>query len=138
MNYRQAVEDALKEGALDYKITRDGTETTFVFPLNLKNVKGIDATLILFEGGDIEIYMHLVRVVPANKADAMLKLLNQLNSLFRYICLSMNQENTVWASYDFTLFGEEEDIGTQVLGMIYIMAELVDTCAPKIIACKNS
>ena len=71
--------------------------------------------------------------VPDARQPAMFASLNSLNAQYRYICLSVDQDGDVCASYDFSVPPAAEDVFARVFTTAVLYTHIADQCIPDIL-----
>lgn len=132
-NYAEIVENFFNEDDwnFDAKTMEDG-DIIFTLPMAAKNIPGLNIKLIVAPDGVCKIFNYLAREIPDEKCAEMLEVLNKLNLEYRYIKLTLDKDNYVIASYDFALFGNEEDTVEEVREMLFLVKNIMDKCIPPI------
>ena len=133
-NYAEIVENAFRAKNLSFGAKKDTDDGAIIFslPMSADNAPGINLKLRVSEKGDSKFWCYLASNVPSRKRPAMIYALNKLNGRYRYICLSLDKDGDVHASYDFALFGDEEIVGNHVIAMLFLVADVMDHCIPAI------
>ena len=133
-NYAKIVENIFHSKKLSFDAqtdTNDGA-TIFTLPMQANNAPGITMRLRVGENGDSKFWCYLASNIPSRKRSAVIYAINKLNNRYRYICLSLDKDGDVHASYDFSLFGDEDVIGDHIIEMTFLTAEVMDHCIPAI------
>ena len=132
-NYAEIVENFFREDDwnFDLKTMKDG-DKIFTIPVAAKNIPSLNIKLIVSPDGVCKIFNYLAREIPDEKCAAMLEVLNKLNLEYRYVKLALDKDNYVVASYDFALFGNEEETVEEVKERLFIVKNIMDKCIPPI------
>ena len=135
INYAETVENVFRDKNLSFGAKKDTDDGAIIFslPMSADNAPGINVVkLRVSEKGDSKLWCYLASNVPSRKRLAVIYALNKLNGRYRYICLSLDKDGDVHASYDFALFGDEEAVGDHVMAMLFLVADVMDHCIPTI------
>jgi len=133
IDYREVVEDVLLDKDLKFTKDENGNRTIFALPMTAKNVPVLRVFFDVSESGDCKLRSYLAREVSERKVPAMLKTLNQLNSDYRYITLSIDSDGDVLAAYDFTLFGTDpEALDQNIMTIFLLVCKVMDKCVKPI------
>lgn len=130
--FAEVMTHELKEHNLSFTSKIRGDETVFTLPMSADNAPGINVKLIIDEDGDCKLRSYLASNVPKAKRPAMLSVINDMNAKYRYICLSIDQDGDVCASYDFYVHAGSTSIFAQVISMVFLYTDIADKCIPDI------
>ncbi len=132
-DYPQMLEDIFTKRDLNFRVKQLGEKVVFGLPMSAKNCPGLNVHLSTSAHGDVQIRAYLAENVEDYQRDAIIDVLNTLNSRYRYITLSIDDDGDILATYDFTFFSDDEDVVTrQVLTMLYLISDIMDKCIPPI------
>ena len=115
IDYAHILNEDFKKHNLSYTCKPQGIETIFTLSIPANNAPGMTVKLIVDEDGDCKLRSYLARNVPPAKWPAIYSVLNNLNATYRYICLSVDNNGVICASYDFALFVDAESVFAQRL-----------------------
>lgn len=132
VNYAEVMTKELKEHNLSFTSKVRGDETIYTLPMSADNAPGINVKLIIDEDGDCKLRSYLASNVHKAKQPAMLRVINDLNAKYRYICLSMDKDGDICASYDFSIYADAESVFAQVIAMLFLYTDIADKCIPVI------
>ena len=132
MNYMDAADKALEQMKFHFDKRETSRGPVYEIPMASKNLPGLDLRLRVSEKGDCKLWCYPVKHVPSGKRIAMLEALNTQMDDYRFVTLTLDDDNDVCASYDFALFGEEEAV-RHVRVMINLFSDVVDDCLPGIL-----
>jgi hypothetical protein len=129
-NYASAIEKELEDMPFMFKVRKDEDETRFEVWMPSDRLQVLRVILIIDEDGDVKLRCYLASGVEARILPALREKINELNSRYRFVCLSVDEDDDVCASYDFILFGDEESAVRQAVTTLVIFADITDKCAP--------
>lgn len=132
VNYAEVMAQALKEHNMSFtrKVRED--KSIFTLPMSADNAPGLSVKLIIDEDGDCKLRCYLANNVPKGKKTDIIQVLNDLNAKYRYICLSIDQDGDICASYDFTVHEGPVSIFVQIIAMVFLYTDIADNCIPDI------
>lgn len=132
VNYAEIMAQELKEHNMSFtrKVRED--KSIFTLPMSADNAPGLSVKLIIDEDGDCKLRCYLANNVPNEKKADMLQVLNDLNAKYRYICLSIDKDGDICASYDFTVHEGDVPIFVQIIAMVFLYTDIADDCIPDI------
>lgn len=128
----QIVTQGLEEGDCTFSSRVWGDETIFDLPMAMDNTPGIHVKLVIDQNGDCKLISYPASGVPTHKRRAMLRLVNELNVRFRYICLSLDDDGDVCASYDFPYFEGSNLTFENILDIVCLYVRILDKCMPEL------
>lgn len=132
VNYAEVMAQALKEHNMSFTSKVRGDKIIFTLPMSADNAPGINVKLIIDEDGDCKLRSYLANNISQVKRPAMLQVINDLNAKYRYICLSIDQDGDICASYDFTVHEGSVPIFVQIIAMVFLYTDIADNCIPEI------
>ena len=132
-NFAAIISKSLTENDMSFTSKIRGDDTLFELPMSAKNAPGIDVKLIVGNDGDCRLRTFLIHDIPQSKWPAMLKIINDLNVRFRYVCISLDRDGDICVSYDFPLIQESEDLFDRIMAMVFMFSEIADKCIPNIL-----
>ncbi|MBR4320762.1 MAG: YbjN domain-containing protein [Oscillospiraceae bacterium] len=133
MNYAEKVKRFLNQLDLDFNIHEEDDDTAvFLFPMPAKTGSSFHIRLRIDRKGDSKFWCFLAHGVKEVKKNAMLQTLNTLNDQYRFLRFSLDKDNDICADYDFILFGDGKNAGEQVITLLMLMTEIMDTCTEAI------
>ncbi|MBQ9082308.1 MAG: YbjN domain-containing protein [Clostridia bacterium] len=108
--------------------------TIFTLPVEMDNVSTIHVKLIVDnEDGESCIRYSPAYLVPEKLRPAMFMTLNDCNRCYRYVCLSLNDEGSICADHDFTLYEGAKSLYVQAMCKVFRFADSLDCCLPEIL-----
>jgi len=131
-NYAAAVEKELKEMEINFQADRRETETVYTMMSSADNAPGLNLHVVIGDNGDSKLRCYLVHDVPKARRLNVMEVLNRLNSRYRYLTLSIDEDGDVCAAYDFDLYGTAENGSNEVMAMIALFLRIADKCYPDI------
>ncbi len=132
INYAEVLTQELKEHNFSFTSKVRGDETIFTLPMSADNAPGINVKLIVDEDGDCKLRSYLAGHVPEVKRAAILPVINNLHTKYRYICLSIDRDGDVCAAYDFSVYAGTVSVFEQVIAMVFLYSDIADKCIPDI------
>ncbi len=133
IDYQQVAEDALNENEMTFHVEHKEDHALFTCPMTSDRSPGFNLKLRISDDGGAKIWTYLLSNIKEDKYLPVLKTLNHLNDSYRFIKLSIDKDNDVCAEYDFFLFGDEDLIGKQLMSILFLFSDIVDTCLPDIL-----
>lgn len=104
-----------------------GDELILSLPTTSQNTPELCTELRVGQIGDVGLSCLLAYRVPASKRQSMLQPLNDLNNRFRYITLNIDEAGDVSATYDFMLWGDDEEaLFTQTVSTWLLFADSLE------------
>lgn len=104
-----------------------GDELILSIPTTSQNTPELCIELRVGQIGDVRLSCLLACGVPAHKRQSMLQTLNDLHGRFRYITLNMDEAGDVSVTYDFILWGnDEEALFKQTVSIWLLFADALD------------
>lgn len=132
INYADIIEENFKEIEFNYLRREKEDEVIFMFPMHADNAPGLNVKLIVDTNGDCKFICYVTENVSHNMRRSVAYACNQLNTKYRYIVWSIDEDGDVCATYDFALFGNEEVIAGYVLSILFLCADVTDKGIPTI------
>ena len=134
IEYAKIIERKFNENNFGFTMKELEQSTIFSFPMPAKNAPGINLKIKVGKKyGHVKIFTYISSNIDHSKRQAVLELINALHNRFRYVTFSIEEDDSLCASYEFELFGEDEDvIEKQVIKTIFIVNEIIDLCIPEI------
>ena len=134
IEYAKIIEKKFNENNFGFTKKELEKSTIFSFPMPAKNAPGINLAIKVGKKHDyIKIFTYISNKINDDNRQALLELINSLHNRFRYVVFSIDEDNSLCASYEFALFGEDENIiEKQVITTIVLVSEVVDACIPEI------
>lgn len=133
VDYPEIVERKFLETGWKFNTKKMDGRTIFSIPMSAKNCPGLHIKLDVADDGDAKIRCYLAENTPESAHEELLEVLNSLNSRYRYITFSLDSDNDILAAYDFTIFGDDEDMIERHAGtMVMLTSDIMDKCLPKI------
>ena len=133
VRFSEVIAQGLQAFSLPFTSKTADDEAVFDLSLPADNVPGIQIRLIIDEDGDCRLRSYLASNVPDARQPAMFAALNSLNAQYRYICLSVDQDGDVCASYDFSVPPAAEDVFARVFTTAVLYTHIADKCIPDIL-----
>ena len=130
VKYADVVEAKLSDNDFDFMRKDRGDTAIFFLPMHADNAPGLNIRLIIDENGDSQFRCYIAENVPEKKRADVIDECNHVNSEFRYISLSVDDDGDVCATYDFAIFGDEEVTAEHAISMIFLCADITDKCIP--------
>lgn len=88
--------------------------------------------MIVGRNGDTKIRCFLAKNVLPENVPTLREAINRLNSEYRFICLSIDEDRDICASYDFILVGDKEVAGRQAATSLVLFADIASDCLPEL------
>lgn len=133
IDYGKIVENAFISNGWHFNVRQIEKRTVFALPMSAKNCPGLNVKFDVSTVGDSKIRCYLAEDTPPSIHSELLKVINSLNNRYRYLTLSLDSDGDILAAYDFTIFGEDEEvINKQVITMIVLLSDIMDKCIPPI------
>ena len=131
-DYAAFVNEALAEMPFMFKGKR--YEDRMRFEIAMPSEQFLDLRVNMFVGrhGDTKIRCFLAKNVLPENVPALREAVNRLNSEYRFICLSIDEDRDICASYDFILFGDKEVAGKQAATSLALFADIASDCLPEL------
>jgi hypothetical protein len=130
--YADVIAEKFEEMDIHFMKKINEEEVIFLIPMPADNAPGLMIQLITDMNGDAKLRCYFSQNVPASRRNAVIKECNRLNSIYRYICLSLDADGDVCSAYDFVLFGDEETVTDHVISMLFLFLDITDKCIPPI------
>lgn len=132
VKYADIVEAKLNDNDFHFMRKDKGDTAIFFLPIHADNAPGLNVKLMIDANGDSQFRCYIAENVPEKKRAAVIDVCNHVNSEFRYISLSVDDDGDVCAVYDFAIFGDEEVTAAHAISMIFLCADITDRCIPYI------
>ncbi len=133
VDYAEVIERKFSQTGWKFNTKKMDGRTIFSIPMSAKNCPGLHIKLDVSEDGDAKIRCYLAENTPQSAHEELIEVLNSLNGRYRYITLSLDSDNDILAAYDFTMFGDDEDMIERHAGtMVMLTSDIMDKCLPKI------
>lgn len=132
-DYAAAIEKELKDMTFMFKSRKVEEETRFEILMPSERLQVLRVMMIVDEAGDTKLRCYLASDVEACKVQALQEKLNQLNSRYRFACLSIDEERDLCSAYDFILFGDEEAAVKQAITILLLFSDITDKCVPMLL-----
>lgn len=130
--YADVFEKALSEHNFEFLRKEKGDEVVFLLPMHADNAPGLNVRMIIDSNGDSKFRCYIAEDVPEKKWSTIMKVCNRLNSNYRYISLSIDEDGDVCSAYDFAIFGNDEVIAEHAITMLGLCSHITDKCIPDI------
>lgn len=130
--YAEEVRQRMEEKEWAFSCEEREKETVFNLPMAADNAPGINVKLIVRNDGDCKLRTYLASNVPKSKHQKILSVLNTLNGQYRFICLNLDRDGDICASYDFIIGSKETSVAGRVLAMLHLFTDIADDCIPHI------
>lgn len=132
INYAEAFEDKLREKGLSFNAKEKENGKVFIISMGVDNVPSLKVIMVTANSGDSTLYAYLANDVDERIRSEVMHVINKLNRKYRYICLCIDDDGDVCASYDLNVFGDEEAAGIHMLRNLVLFADICDSCIPPI------
>ena len=130
-NYAEAFEGLLKELDMSYELIEREEYTIFEMVMSADNASALRFHITFYEEGVFKIFCMLARNIDSSKYDAVLRTINELNSNYKFIKLSMH-ENDINANYNGLLFDDDKKTAGMIFSLFHILIHIIDDCIPPI------
>ena len=132
-NYGEILAEIFTNNDWQFGLKKRDDSTVFRLPMSAKNCPGFNIILSVSDIGDTKIRCYLAEDTDASKRSKIIEVLNELNSRYRYVTLSVDDDGDVLAAYDFTIFSKDiDEIKLAVCGTIVLFVKVADSCVPPI------
>lgn len=132
-DYAAAIEKELNDMPFIFMSRKVEDETRFEVLMPSERLQVLRVKMIVDEDGDIKLRCYLANDVDACKTTALQEKMNQLNSRYRFICLSLDEDRDLCSAYDFILFGDEESAVKQAITTLMLFSDITDKCVPELL-----
>ena len=105
----------------------------FGFTMQMEAVPSIRCSMHVSSLGSVKIWTIISRNIPSHKRQALLNTLNDISARLRFIRLCLDSDNDICASYDMSLFGNEETAEEQLMFILFVFTHSLDECLPEIL-----
>lgn len=129
-DYAAFVNEELAEMPFMFKGKRLEDGMRFEIAMPSDQFLDLRVKMIVERNGDTKIRCFLAKNVPPENVSALREAINCLNSEYRFICLSIDEDRDICASYDFILVGDKEVVGRQAATSLVLFADIVSDCLP--------
>lgn len=133
MDYAEIVESTFQSKGLNFHVKKGEKESVFSLPMHADNAPGLNIRMRVSRKGDSKIWCYLAGGIAASKRAIMLEVVNALNDRYRYICVSVDEDNDICASHDFSLYGDEESAAEHAMETLFLVTNVMDHCVPTIL-----
>ncbi len=133
VDYSDAIIDALEESGLSYQLHEFEDNVVFSFLVGSSHLPSLNVKLRVSDDGIAKIWCCISRNVNQDKRIQILEILNNFNSQYRYVRFALDEDNDIYASYYFNMFGEKEEAVKHALAMLLLISKLADMCVPEIL-----
>jgi len=132
-DYGEIVKIILKEADWNFSAKELEDATAFKLPMSAKNCPGLNVNMVIGSAGDVKLRCYLAEDVKESKRLDIIQVLNALNSQYRYVTLSIDDDGDVLAAYDFNLFNDEPDsVRFAIFSTMVLFTKVADKCIPPI------
>lgn len=132
-DYAAAIEKELSDMPFMFKSKKVGDETRFDILMPSEKLQGLKVKMIVDEDGDVKLRSYLVNEVDIFKLSVVQDKLNKLNSRYRFICLSLDEDRDLCSAYDFILYGDVGSAVKQAITSLVLFSEITDKCVPELL-----
>lgn len=80
----------------------------------------------------IKMRSNTIAKIPSSKADDGYRLINELNSEYNFVKFEIDEDNDIFATWDFPHSVSDDNIGKIAKEMILIMHKIIDVSYPEI------
>lgn len=129
-DYATLIEEELAEMPFMFKEKRLEDGMRFEIAMPSDQFLDLRVKMIVGRNGDTKIRCFLAKNVPPENIPALREAINCLNSEYRFICLSIDEDRDICASYDFILVGDKEVAGRQAATSLVLFADIASDCLP--------
>lgn len=133
IDYATAIEKELSDMPLMFKSKKVDDETRFNILMSSDKLQGLKVKMIVDEDGDVKLRSYLVNEVDICRLSVVQDKLNKLNSRYRFICLSLDEDRDLCSAYDFILYGDIGSAVKQTITSLVLFSEITDKCVPEIL-----
>lgn len=107
---------------------KEGKTLTLSFP----DKTAPSMNILINRDGDCGIRSTLAYCVCQENQPDMMRVLNELNSTYRYICFSLDRDGDVCAGYDLTLRNATESLYAQIIEVLLLFSQIIGEAIPSI------
>lgn len=119
-----------EEIAFDRRELED--ESVFILTFGIDNAPGMIVRFIIDNSCSAKLRCRLFRNIPKEKSREVIRMLNQINTQYRFICFCLDDEGGLYATYDFNLHGECNEAAAFSKEMIMLLLNIADDAIPTI------
>lgn len=131
-DYAAFVNEELAEMPFMFKGKRLEDGMRFEIAMPSEQFLDLRVNMIVGRNGDTKIRCFLAKNVLPENVSALREAINRLNSEYRFICLSIDEDRDICASYDFILVGDKEVAGRQAAISLELFADIASDCLPEL------
>lgn len=133
IDYGEVVKEALENKGWRFQARTVEDKTIFAIPMSAKNCPGLNIRVEISKSGDSKIRCYIAEDTPNSVYHQLLDVVNSLNSRYRYLTLSVDDDGDVLAAYDFIMFDTDPEVIDKHTGtMILLLSDIIDKCIPPI------
>lgn len=131
INYAGLTEKALQKAELDFSKAVWNGKTKFNISIPAKNLPGLYTSLLVDDTGDVLYRCYIAYDIDKDKWLDIIMECNRLNSNFRFLCMSLDDEGDLCAAYDFSVFEKDEELITEnIMETFFLCFQITEKCAP--------
>ena len=122
----------LKEKGISFTCGREEEMIIFTVHMPIGRTAGIQVHMILSPAGDIALCTKLVCDIEPKLQQTLMTKANALNFKHRFICVFIDDEGDLAASYDALLPEDEESVGQKALMTLLLFTMICNSCISEV------
>jgi hypothetical protein len=84
------------------------------------------------KSGDAKLRCYIANKIEDETIPVLYEKMNHLNSRYRFVCLSIDEERDLCSAYDFFICGDEETAVKQIMRTMILFSDITDLCISKL------
>ncbi len=105
-------------------------ETVLMIPMGLKNAPGLLGRIYIEDSNVGKIRARLFRETPKEKRTELIRTINKLNTIYRFVCFSIDDDGDIFATYDYYLNGDPQPVVEFTVSAFGMFVNIVDSSIP--------
>ena len=127
-NYVGAMDHELTYQEFLFHLSKIDNDTIFEIFMPSKKIPILNVKLIINKTGDTKLRCYIANKIDEEIIPTLYETLNYLNSQYRFVCLSIDDEGDLYSAYDFFICGDEEVAVKQIMRTMILFADITDIC----------
>lgn len=130
MIYAEAISRKLAADNWFFDRVDSEDETMFMIPMGIDNSPGLLIRIFAEYSGSVKIRSRLLKNTAKDKRKELINALNSINTRFRFICFSIDNDGDIFATYDFNSSGEPDEVADITFKMFGLFTNIVNEAFP--------
>lgn len=131
-DYVGAMEHELTYQEFLFHLSKIDNDTIFEIFMPSEKIPILNVKLIMNKSGDAKLRCYIANKIEDEIIPVLYEKINHLNSRYRFVCLSIDEERDLCSAYDFFICGDEETAVKQIMRTMILFSDITDLCISKL------